>query len=252
MRLMPGSEGSGLSAVILAGGKGTRIAALHPDVPKPMISVAGRPFLYWVTAYLAHCGLHRFVYSTGYMAEQIARWSAEAAMPGLERSVVVEPSPLGTGGAVMHCLDHCGEWLIATNGDSLCLGGIPELAALAPRTDARFAGGLVGLCQDDTARFGSLDVDVANGHLRAFREKVPGTGVVNGGTYLLRKSALLSLGLAGQPSSMEHDVIPQLLAEGWYLTVVSVKDAPFIDIGTPASLAGADAFISSMISSFIW
>jgi NDP-sugar pyrophosphorylase family protein len=242
-----------VTAVILAGGKGTRIAALYPDVPKPLIPVAERPFIFWVTAYLAHNGVRRFVYSAGHMADQIQAWSTGAPLAGLECSVVIETHPLGTGGALLHCLDHCGdsEWLLATNGDSLCLGGLPTLVAQTVRTEPRFAGGLIGLHQDDTSRFGSLEVDPADQTLCAFREKVPGAGLINGGTYLLRKSALLSLGLAGRPCSLEQEIIPRLIAEGWHLTVVGVK-APFIDIGTPASVVEADAFINANRSVFTW
>jgi len=95
---------SGVSAVILAGGRGTRIQHLNPDSPKPMIVCCGQPFLYWVTANFAKAGLRRFIYSTGYKGEQIARWCKDRTMPGIERTACHEAAPLGTGGGLINCL----------------------------------------------------------------------------------------------------------------------------------------------------
>jgi len=229
-----------ITAVILAGGQGTRIRALYPDVPKPMIAVAGKPFLYWPTAYFAQHGIREFIYSTGYKGDQIERWCADGTMPGIERMVAHETEPLGTGGGLLHALDHCAEWVLVANGDSLCIGGLPELLAFAD--DAQLAGGLVGVYQNDTARFGSLDVDAA-GRMRAFREKVPGQGYINAGVYLFRKAALLALQVSG-PCSIERDLIPRLLAAGAVMKVALVRDADgFVDIGTPETVGAGETFI---------
>lgn len=213
-----------------------------------MIEVAGRPFLHWLTAYFAHEGLTDFVYSTGYEGDQIKAWCEDGSMPGLTRRIRHEQEPLGTGGGLLNCLDSCGAWVLVTNGDSLCLGGIPELLSLVG--DHELAGGLIGVHTNDASRYGSLDVD-GDGRLREFREKVPGEGYINGGTYLVRTDALASL-QASSPCSIEHDLIPGLLDSGAQLQTVLVRDAPFIDIGTPETVVQADAFVRRHIERFAW
>lgn len=93
-----------LTAVVLAGGRGTRIAHLAPDTPKPLVPVAGKPFLEWLTLYLMRHGLKRFVYSTGYKAEQTEAWTQSVRLPGVTMETVAEPAALGTGGAIFGCL----------------------------------------------------------------------------------------------------------------------------------------------------
>src|SRR4051794_7728791 len=94
-----------VSVVILAGGKGTRLSGLFPDLPKPLVPVAGRPFLYWLTRWISSHGPQHFVYSTGYMADQIEDWSADGSMPEIDRICRRESEPLGTGGGLLNCLD---------------------------------------------------------------------------------------------------------------------------------------------------
>ena len=237
----PAPLGAGaFTAVILAGGKGTRIAQLYPDIPKPMIPAAGRPFLHWVTAWLAEAGIADIVYSIGHMAAAIEIWAVEErkAWPGVRLRTAAEPAPLGTGGAVRACLSLCGPWILVANGDSLVS------AALGPVLDRVGAEGLdgaiIGLPMADTSRYGSLDQD-GRGLLRGFFEKRPGAGLINGGVYLFRRSLLEGFP-AGKVLSMETDVIPALLAQGARLAVAT-SDAPFLDIGTPQSVTQAEDFI---------
>lgn len=237
--------GGAISVVILAGGRGTRIQSLYPETPKPMIPVKGEPFLYWLTRYLADFGLARFIYSTGYRAEQIDDWVANSGFPGIEQLTRREETPLGTGGGVLNCLDLCeGEWTLVANGDGLCMSGVPELLALASRDD--LDGGLIGLHVADTARYGSLSIG-EDGCLDAFREKIPGQGYINSGFYLFRTDLLRRIHRDGA-SSMEHDLIPEMIESGSRLGVVRLDETAFIDIGTPETAAQAERFIDENFS----
>lgn len=237
-----------IAVVVLAGGRGTRIRSHFPHVPKPMIPIDGRPFLYWLTAFLANHGLRRFIYSTGHMAEQIETWCNDGSMKGLERTTKCEAMPLGTGGGLLNAIDSGCDWTLVTNGDSLCLGGVDALLGLTIKRC--LAGGIIGVFQDDTSRFGSLDMDVS-GRLRAFREKVGGQGYINSGIYLFRTSALRQIP-TGVPSSIEHDVIPTLLAQNAQIQCIVAEAAPFIDIGTPETVYEAGNFVRSQIDQFTW
>jgi NDP-sugar pyrophosphorylase family protein len=230
-----------VTVVILAGGRGSRISAIHPERPKPMIPIAGRPFLTWLTAWLATQGPTHFVYSTGWLAEQIEAWCKNDEFPGLTRTCRRETEPLGTGGGLFNCLDLCRDWVLVANGDGLCMGGIQDLLQL--RSEAGLGGGLLGVPVDDTSRFGSLSIS-SDGHLIAFREKIPGVGYINSGFYLFRTELLRSIKRPGV-LSIERDLIPEMIASGKHLRALQLQETAFIDIGTPESLATAESFINA-------
>lgn len=229
-----------MTAVVLAGGRGTRIAHLLPDKPKPLAPVAGRPFLEWLTLYLMRHGLKRFVFSTGFKADQIAAWTRSLNLPGVAMETVAEPEALGTGGAIFGCLDHCGDWFVALNGDTLAVFDLDRLTGFAGKN---VDGVIAALPVDDASRYGSLDI-AEGGRLRGFREKQPGPALINAGVYLFRKAALASFVRPGQVS-LENEVLPAMIAQGATIVAVDIGKADFIDIGTPETLAAADEFIAS-------
>lgn len=222
--------------VLLAGGGGTRIRHLLPDLPKPLAPVAGRPFLEWQVRYLRRQGLGRIVISAGYLSEQLMEFSRQQGL-----KCVAEAEPLGTGGGFLHAMSGAEggeEAYLACNGDSLVLADLaPLLAALG---DSTVDAALLGVRVADAARFGTLEADAA-GRLLRFAEKRPGAGLVNAGIYLFR-GALPARFPATRPLSFEYDVFPALLSQRAGIQVVSCE-APFLDIGTEASLAQASAFV---------
>jgi NDP-sugar pyrophosphorylase family protein len=227
-----------VTVVILAGGKGTRLQGLFPDRPKPLVPVAGRPFLHWLTLWIAHHGPHYFVYSTGYMADQIEQWSSDGSLPGIDRLCRREEQPLGTGGGLLNCLDLCREWLLVANGDAVVMDGIDQILMLREQS---VDGAILGVEVPDASRYGSLEVG-EGGWLHGFSEKVPGHGLINGGFYLFRKDLLLQHFKPGN-CSIETDIFPQLIDLGAKLKVVVRQNAPFIDIGTPETAYQAEDFV---------
>jgi D-glycero-alpha-D-manno-heptose 1-phosphate guanylyltransferase len=231
-------------AVILAGGLGTRLRAVLPDRPKPMAPVEGRPFVEWVARWLAAAGVRSATVSTGYLGDMIARHFTASPVSGLAVDCVREERPLGTAGGFLHAARGSGRrpagWLVL-NGDSLALA---DLGALAAQLEGCAAEGALVACRvADAGRYGRLEAG-PDGRLRRFAEKSDGDegpGLINAGVYLLRH-ALLDRFPDREPLSFEHDVFPAWLASGIAIAV-SRSDAPFLDIGTAASLAQADAFI---------
>lgn len=224
------------SVVLLAGGQGTRLRALSAGVPKPMIPVAGRPFVEWMLDYFASQGVDHAVLSIGHLAEVAERHFA--GRPGVH--CVREIQPLGTGGAVRFAAEHApvSDPFFVANADSLVMAELGGLRRALE--DAATSGALLAVAVPDASRFGALDVDV-HGWLRGFHEKRPGAGLINAGVYLFRRR-LLAQFPAGAPLSLEQDVFPALLAVGERLRVVPVA-ADFLDIGTPESFALAEEFI---------
>ena len=230
-----------MTALILAGGKGTRIASLYPDIPKPMIPVKGQPFLYWVIRWIMRQGPRRIVISTGHLAEKIDEWVASKPFGDTVEIICRrETEPLGTGGGVRNCLDLLGDWTLVTNGDSLIDADIREL--VDPLAISSVDAVIFGVSVDDTSRFGSLKVSPV-GLLETFAEKAPGQGLINSGVYLLSHEALAEIP-ADQTVSIERDTFPEMLKSGKKILIILMKNVDFIDIGTPESLAEKDSFMS--------
>ena len=215
-----------MEAIILAGGFGTRLQSVVSDVPKPMASVAGRPFLCYLLDRMAPCYSH-IVLATGHLHEKVEAFFGHEYR-GVSIDYARELSPLGTGGAIVNALQCCREEAVTVlNGDTLFDIDHAQLAATADENGGRLT--LVTRRVDDAGRYGAVEVD-STGRVTAFREKDPayGEGLINGGIYRLRRS-LLAGRPVGQPFSFEKEVL-QAMAEPLF---AYASDAYFIDIGIP-------------------
>lgn len=235
-----------LDAIILAGGKGTRLRAVVSDKPKPLADVNGRPFLDYQLGMLARCGrVRKVVLAVGYMADKIRDHYA-ASPPALPLSIVEETELLGTGGGLANALDATeGERVLALNGDSVFRWALEPLErALGAASAPAAALGLVHV--DDLARFGGVQVD-GDGRITAFREKEAsaGAGLINGGVYLFDRAVLAALP-RGRVVSLEREIFPPMAAEG--RLGAAVFDSDFIDIGLPETYAAAPAILPSLTS----
>jgi D-glycero-alpha-D-manno-heptose 1-phosphate guanylyltransferase len=230
-----------IRAVILAGGKGTRVQHLLSDLPKPMAPAAGRPFLEWVVRFLARQGVSDITISTGYRAETIARHFDHTPIPGVSVRCTPEREPMGTAGGFLNALPashgHSSRWLVC-NGDSLVLTDLHAMQRAANDAEAV----LLGVETADCSRYGTLTVD-SDGKLLRFAEKRPGRGLISAGVYLFMEGVPDRFP-ARRPLSFEHDVFPALLMAGARVAVTAA-DAPFLDIGTQETLLQAGDFVSS-------
>lgn len=221
-------------AVILCGGRGTRLQAVVSDRPKPLAEVAGRPFLELLMDYAAGFGFRRFVLCAGYMGEMIRDHFASRRLP-YEVAVSIEKEPLDTAGAVKLAepLIRSGRFLVM-NGDSLVRADLRAFEAF--HDGRRPLASLAAARKEDASAFGTLEAD-AQGRLLAFREKAAAkSGLVNAGIYLFERE-VLGLIPAGGKYSLERDLFPALAAKG----AVNVFEVPgeLIDIGTPESYKDA-------------
>jgi NDP-sugar pyrophosphorylase family protein len=236
------------TAVILAGGFGTRIKHLLGDLPKPMAPVNDRPFLEWVVRWLAAQEIRRVILSTGYLSEVIERHFRSQPVAGVQVSCVPETTPLGTAGGFLNAVRqskiNSSAWFLL-NGDTLAFADLTD--AIHTLKDESVAGVIFGRELPDTSRYGSLVTD-DDGRLICFAEKQPGQGVISTGVYLFRDSLLKEFP-ARMPSSLEQEVFPALTAAGVSLKVLRMN-RPFIDIGTPDTLRDADLFIRQNLAQF--
>lgn len=233
-----------VTAVILAGGFGTRLREVIGELPKPMARVQGRPFIEWILEKLRREGVRRVILSAGYRAEVIRHHFAKTRVEDMEILVATETQPLGTAGGFRHAIECAPSpalrWLIL-NGDSLVAAPLAPLLR-AGREDTFFAA-LVGVWMEDAARYGSLQIGEPDHQLIRFGEKQPGAALINSGIYLISQAAVNTLP-AQRPLSWECDVFPAWLKAGRPIRVLPV-DAPFLDIGVPEDFARADEFVAA-------
>ncbi len=234
-------DGDALDAMILAGGKGTRLRSVVDDRPKPMAQVAGRPFVEWLLAMLYDQGTRRVVLCTGHLADHVEAYFGDGCRWNMELCYSRDPFPLGTGGAVRRGLDHVrGDRFLVLNGDSYCRFDRGALLRTHMRTGAAATLWLVGA--DDCRRYGSVRIG-PEGAVESFAEKSLdfGTGLVNAGVYLIERRAAETIP-TGRAVSLENDVFPALIGRGLFAVV---GESPFTDIGTPESYADAEEFITA-------
>lgn len=214
--------------LVLAGGFGTRLRSAVADVPKPLVPVAGRPYLSYLLESWVSQGVTAITFLLHYKAELITSFLKQQIKEGpfqnLDIEFVVEPAPLGTGGAIAFAIKHCGikgDFLVA-NADTWLGAGIAALAkSQAPAIAA------IGV--EDVGRYGILDI--RDGRVSGFKEKQKeiSRGWINAGLYHLEEKLFATWD--GEPFSIERDLFPSL-AERGNLTAVAL-DTDFIDIGVP-------------------
>ena len=230
-----------LQAVILLGGKGTRIAAQFPDVPKALVPVAGRPFLEWQLDWLKKNGVFRILLAAGYKADVLERYLAARPADGLDISLSREPRPLGTGGALKFVERRlASDPVLVLNGDSLApnldlAAHGPAAGRGAPAPSALFAAPI-----ENAGRYGTVEFD-AGGFVTAFREKTErSAGFVNAGIYLLPRGVIAAIPVE-RPVSLETEIFPVLVARKQLAAIPSPP--PLLDMGTPDGLAAMEAFV---------
>jgi D-glycero-alpha-D-manno-heptose 1-phosphate guanylyltransferase len=237
------------TAIVLAGGLGTRLRQAVPDLPKPLAPVAGRPFLAWLLDRWAAQGIERFVLSVGYRAEAI-REAIGARHAGVPVAYSVETEPLGTGGALLRAAAGLSrnERFLLLNGDTWFDVPLAELAACAVRHDTDWCLSL--FCTEDGVRYMGPRL-AADGRLLALSDPdAQGPRWANGGVYLvhprsLRPAAAGPSGPSGPsgPVSLEADLLPQWLAQGARFAG-HASSAPFIDIGVPQDWRRAASIVA--------
>lgn len=228
-------------AIILAGGLGTRLQSALPNLPKAMAPCAGKPFLEIIITELCRGGFDRIILSLGYLADAISNHFDYTFM-GVELVHVVEPRPLGTGGAVKHALQHAnGDAVFVFNGDTYLS---PDCGRMEEALTSQTVAVMLGRHVSEVSRFGALTIE--NSLVAKLLEKGgSGAGFINAGCYLLDKK-IASFFPETSSFSLERDVF--LPAIGARKVAFVDYEGPFIDIGVPRDYARAQAFFEGLAS----
>lgn len=223
-------------AIILAGGFGTRMGAACQDTPKPLLKVAGTPFLEYLVWNLKRHGIKNILFSVGYLADKIQSHFSSGEKFGIKCDYVVEHEPAGTAGALLMARDKLQDSFIMLNGDTLFDINYLDLAAEHLKHSCPATIALRRI--NNVSRYGCIVLE--NSRVVSFQEKVnDSTGIINGGIYILEKKLIHNISTI--PSSIEKDLFPYLVSNNQLAG--KVYDGFFLDIGTPESIKEADVLL---------
>lgn len=214
--------------LVLAGGFGTRLKSVVAEVPKALAPIGRVPFLYLQIEHWIAQGLRSYVFLIHHQADQIIRFledEAHGLLKDCEVIYLVEPTPMGTGGAVSYAVNQLSleGWFLLTNADTWLGSGISEIAN-SPEPS------MAVVEQSDASRYGHVQFNKLS-DITSFSEKsaVSSSGWINAGLSKLHSDLFKEWD--GQPFSLEKVTFPKLIGAG-LLKAVPIQDK-FIDIGIP-------------------
>ena len=222
-----------MKAILLAGGKGTRLRPLTLNTPKPIVPIFNRPFLMYQLDQLRQVPeITEVILSLNYQPRRIEETFGDGEALGLKISYAVEPQPLGTGGAIKFSAQTVQDSVIVLNGD--VLQQIDLAAVVARHRERRAKATIVLTPVDNPTAYGLVETD-DDGNVGRFLEKPNADEItcntINAGVYVLEPDTLERIP-DNENYSIERQYFPSLVANGETF-VAYVNDGYWIDIGTP-------------------
>ena len=216
------------TAIILAGGLGTRLRSAVADMPKCLAPIHGIPFISFIILHLKKEGIETFIFSLGYKSESVTNYLDEN-FPELQKKYVIETKQLGTGGAIKAaCKEVKEKNVLIVNGDTLFAVSISSLMLFHEEHNADCTIALKEMKNFD--RYGVVELH-RDHSIKAFREKqFCAQGAINGGVYVLKVQSLLSENYP-EIFSFEKDYLEKKVGIKKFYGIVN--DIYFIDIGIP-------------------
>jgi D-glycero-alpha-D-manno-heptose 1-phosphate guanylyltransferase len=218
------------SAIILAGGMGTRLRSAVPDIPKPMAPINNKPFLEYQLDYWIGQGIQRFILSVGYKRDIIiSHFGTKYKNAFIE--YVEEVEPLGTGGGLLLAARNENLPLLVLNGDTFFRVKLSDIVEYhcAMHSDWTFAL----FRSNEEGRYMGVQLD-SKGKIFSLTSASNEIGCqANGGIYVVNPDIFnKSIFLPGQKCSLEDELVPDLLASGQSVYGFPIQ-GEFIDIGVP-------------------
>ncbi len=223
-----------MRAILLAGGKGTRLRPLTLNTPKPIVPIFDRPFLrYQIDLVRRVPDIDEIVLSLNYQPRRIEEVFGDGSAFGVHLRYVVEPTPLGTGGGIRFAAGERRDApLVVFNGDVLTAVDLPGVLAL--HRERRAKATIVLTPVENPAAYGLVETD-ARGNVLRFLEKPAAadirTNTINAGIYVLEPDTLDRIP-PDTPFSIERGYFPSLVADAQTF-VAYIYRGYWLDIGTP-------------------
>ncbi len=225
----------GMKAILLAGGQGTRLRPLTLQIPKPVVPIFNRPFLqYQIDRLKGVPEIDEVRLSLNYRPDEIERVFGDGSEAGMRIRYLVEPEPLGTGGAIRFSAHDLTETVVVFNGDVLTEIDLADVIRLHRARKAKAT--IVLTPVDNPSAYGLVETD-ADGNVQRFLEKPDPsqitTNLINAGIYVLEPETFDRIP-AGQPYSIERGYFPSLVERGETFVAYPYRGY-WLDIGTPAA-----------------
>ncbi len=231
-----------MQAVILAGGKGTRLRPLTVYTPKPIVPVMNRPFLLYQIEILRRAGINDITLSLSYQPDKIELLLGDGSDFGVDLRFITEPNPLGTGGAYRFAADEIRETTVVLNGDILTDIDIAKVLEFHKSKNSEAT--LVLAPVEDPSRYGLVETN-SEAEILRFLEKPKAedlselkVNTINAGIYVLEPT-ILDLIKMGENHSFEYEVFPTILEQKKPFFAYIMDGEYWRDIGTPASYLDA-------------
>ena len=230
-----------MEAIILAGGLGTRLRSVVPDLPKCMAPINGTPFLSYLIDNLTAQGVDQFIFALGYKSDEFIEF-LNLKLPLHNYTIVIEAEPLGTGGAIQLAIHKTNaKEVIALNGDSLYKVNLKDLMQFHKEHQAHCTLAIKPMQKFE--RYGSVEMN-DKAHIVSFKEKqFMESGFINGGVYIINVAAFISKNLPAK-FSLEKDYLEKYTLEGHFYG--QIQEGYFIDIGIPEDFEKAQVELRSL------
>jgi NDP-sugar pyrophosphorylase family protein len=243
-----------MKAIILAGGKGTRLRPLTIYTPKPIVPFLNQPFLLYQLKILERAGIKDITLSLSYQPDKIEQILGDGSDYNVNLSFITEPSPMGTGGAYRFAADSIRETTVVFNGDILTDVDISKIVKF--HQDKKAEATIVLTPVENPSRYGLVETD-ADGKVLRFLEKPKPeelatltTNNINAGIYVL-EPGVLDLIPKGENRSFEYNVFPELLEKQKPFFAYILQKNYWRDIGNPNSyLEAHHDFLNGKIKGF--
>lgn len=234
-----------MKALLLVGGKGTRLRPLTDRLPKPMVPIMGKPLLERTLHTLKQHHVDEIVLSTCYRSECIRGYFGGGSDSGLKIHYVHEDFPLGTGGAIKNSESYFQDAFFVLNADILSNINLSEMLRYHRRKKADVTIAVTWV--RNPSAYGVIEYD-RDGYATSFREKPReiSSHFINAGVYIFEPDVLKKIP-SGKPVSVEREVFPELLREGRKIAVYQGCNY-WLDIGTPEKYIQAhrDGFVGKL------
>jgi D-glycero-alpha-D-manno-heptose 1-phosphate guanylyltransferase len=175
---------TGIPAIVLAGGLGTRLRSVISDMPKPMAPVCDKPFLHFIFQYMQKQAITDVILSVGYKAEMIKDFFGES-YAGINIRYAVEEEPLGTGGGIRQAMAMIESDAFVLNGDTFFDVDLKELYDFSQKRKSDITLALRRMHHFD--RYGTVEVGNQDRVLQFHEKQYRTEGLINGGVYVLNK-----------------------------------------------------------------
>lgn len=228
-----------MKAVILVGGKGTRLRPITYLNPKPMLPLVNRPFMHNFINWLKSHGIKEIIFSTGYLPSAFKNYFGDGSRLGVSITYVVEESPLGTCGAVKNVMKYLdGSKFMVFNGDILTSLNLTEMINYHESKKSDITISLTPV--EDPSAYGLVPID-GEGKVAEFLEKPSEeeitTDLINAGTYIIEPQ-VMDMVPEGINYSFERGLFPKALAEGYRIYGYRSQEY-WLDVGTPQKYLAA-------------